>query len=283
MSKAFACSHCHYNTTKKSSFDDHLKSRRHICNIEITDDMCDSDSSDLDSESKCPYCTKLIKYKRNLWKHYKTCQIKTVYEEKQQLEKELLYIENTVKKEYDQQLEELEELREVKVDYYDLLRQIAKSKTSPQTINLHYIINNFTEAYNYEDLMGPELTAEDIEEIRELEPLSGTIHMIEKRCIRNIDIAKRPLHCLDISRNKYLVRTQDEWVVDHHAKRIFKDACKHLYDLYITDPAAPNITLDQVMKNQQKLLKLEAKTSQNKMIKDLNDKTYIKNIQLDNI
>jgi hypothetical protein len=150
----------------------------------------------------CIYCGKTLKYKKNLGKHYKICQAKTIYEEKQKLEKALLakqHKEEQFKKKEKKLKEKLEELEEVQSDYYDLLRQIAKSKTSPQTINLHYVVNNFTEALNYEDLMSPKLTAAEADEVKELEPIAGTINIIEKRCIKGIDVKKRPLHCLDTS------------------------------------------------------------------------------------
>lgn len=263
----YYCVNCKYKTSKKSSYTDHVASKKHTSSTLTLTSTLASELTSTSTSTICKYCTKQMSTVKNLKRHYKLCKDKQIYKREQKLQKQLKKIEKKA-----------EMLEEVQNDYQDLLKQIVSSKTNKKAINVHYIINNFTEALNYEDLMSPEMTEEERKQIEHLEPLAATVYMIEKRCINNIEIHKRPLHCLDTSRNKYMVRTQNQWKIDHYAKHILKGASQHLFSMYLTDPTDTDLPIEQIMKNQQKLITLESKKSQNKMIHDLNDKVHIKNI-----
>ena len=60
-------------------------------------------------------------------------------------------------------------------------------------------------AKNYSDLMKHPLTNDEIEYINEYGLTSGCYKMIKDRCITNIKLEERPMHCVDPSRNKYIL------------------------------------------------------------------------------
>lgn len=276
MPKRYTCVPCNYFTERKSSYTTHITTKKHQYNMK--------NRLDIDESNRCIYCKRTFEPLKYLNRHMKSCKERKVYEVRKQLVQEE-QAKQELQEKLQKQEEELEELKEVKEDYYDLLKQIAisKSKSSSNTINMYYIINNFNEAYNYEDLMRPALTDSETDELSNLEPLAGSIFVIKNRCIEDVDIQKRPIHCLDTSRDKYLLRTEDKWVVDHKAKQIFAKVCPLIYKHYLLDPQNPDNGIDKIIQNQQQLINMEKKSSQQKLIKELNDKVYIKNIKLDDL
>lgn len=300
MPHNFECSFCGYKTTKKSSFNNHLLSKKHQRNCSKNDSRNLQNSRGTENvpsgteivpkgtenvPNVCEYCGKVLSYKKTLSRHKKTCKFKDVVIEKKQLETTFESDKNDLTEKLEEQQEmlqkqnkKLEKFKEMKDDYMKLLKQIAQSKVKGNTMNMYYIINHFNDAYNFEDLMKPELTDKEKKKLDELEPLSGSIYVIENRCITDMDVKKRPIHCLDTARDKYLLRTNNAWVVDHKAKKIFSKVSSHIYKHYLLDPQDPKYTIDEILKNQQQLIRMEGKSSQIKLMKDLNDKVYIKNI-----
>lgn len=283
MTKNYNCEACTYSTSRKSSYTDHLSSKKHLNTVKkITENeikKAEDKSKVEDEDYTCTHCGRSVTCLWNLKRHYTVCNVKKISDIETDFEKK----ENRLKRTIAKQKQKLEEIGNINEDYADLIKQIALSKIAPKMVNIHYIINNFTEALNYEDLMDPALTPEEAKKLGKLEPLSGSIYMIDKRCIEGIDVRKRPLHCLDSARHKYLLRTNNEWVIDHNARKIFKEVGKHMYNYYLTNPETANITLEEIMKNQQKLIKLESKASQNKIMTELSDKLSIKNINIDKL
>lgn len=297
----YVCEVCSYSTPRKSSYIDHLDSKRHKTTSECTTMVVSKNETQYKSDVQCRYCKKYIPYLRNKFRHEAKCTKKDVYhiqkkleeketsetvlkEENKKLETELHSSKQLLETELGKAQDRLDELTEVKEDYFDLLKRIAKTKTKSNSINMYYVINNFDTAYNYEDIMKLPLTEEEIAVMSELDPLAGSIHLIKHRCLNsNIAIDKRPIHCLDTSRDKYMLRTKNKWVVDHKARGIFAAASPLIYQQYMLDPTNPNYSVDTVMRNQQLLLTMESKEGQRLLIKELNDRAYIKNIKLDDI
>jgi hypothetical protein len=64
----FYCENCDYGTSKKSSYDNHLMSAKHLKSMvsnEIMPKLC--------SEFICPNCSKKYKDNSGLWRHKKKC------------------------------------------------------------------------------------------------------------------------------------------------------------------------------------------------------------------
>ena len=79
----FYCENCDYGTSKKSSYDDHLISNKHIKSItgnKILPKIC--------SEYICDNCEKKYKDNSGLWRHKKKCNqnLNTVIPEKKYLD-----------------------------------------------------------------------------------------------------------------------------------------------------------------------------------------------------
>ena len=79
-----------------------------------------------------------------------------------------------------------------------------------KNVNMFYIINNYTEANNFEALMNPYLSPNETKYIQAKGVVSGGYQLLHDRCISGIDVDKRPFHCVDNSRNKYMLRTGND-------------------------------------------------------------------------
>jgi hypothetical protein len=103
---------------------------------------------------------------------------------------------------------------------------------------MYYIINNFKDAENIEDIMAPPLTKEEIEYIEKNGSILGSYNLIKGRCVEDKDLSKRPVHCTDSSRKKYLLRHNNEWIIDQQADKLLTmtfNKMKDAYDLDTTD------------------------------------------------
>ena len=204
-----------------------------------------ADSGRKFKEFMCEYCNNIYSTKSNKVKHLKICKerkrekanknTENILKEKYSLlkkteqmtkqfneeTKKLKYEKEVISKQFNEETEKLkQEIREIEKEYLDFMKSVAKNNISSTTINnnntvnMYYIINNYTEAYNYEDLMKKPLTEEEIRYISEKGALAGCYNLIANRCINGVELERRPLHCVDTARNKYLLRKDDDWLVD---------------------------------------------------------------------
>lgn len=67
------------------------------------------------------------------------------------------------------------------------------NKINQNNYNMYYIINNFKNAENIEDLMAPPLTDEELVYIQENGSILGSYKVIKDRCITDKDLDKRPI------------------------------------------------------------------------------------------
>ena len=145
-------------------------------------------------------------------------------------------------------------------------------------VNMYYIINNYTEANNFETMMNLAVTDREESYIKGKGVVSGGYQLLHERCISGIDIDKRPFHCVDNSRNKYMLRTGNDWKVDHNGNKILSKTINKIRKLYDT-----NITRkdsredrDRKLKNINQLLNFEGK-GKKRLLRQLNKVTLLKN------
>jgi len=102
-----------------------------------------------------------------------------------------------------------------------------------KTINKNYITKNFQNAYNFNVLMSPSPTEKDIEYACKRNNRRACVKAIQERCIDNMAIEMRPIHCIDLSRNKMLIRMDDVWHVDSDHQKLLGEAEKFMEKLEI--------------------------------------------------
>lgn len=141
-------------------------------------------------------------------------------------------------------------------------------------LNVYYVVKNFNDAYNYEDLMAPALTKAEIRHARNYGPSAGCEKLIMNRCVNGISKDKRPIHCVDASREKFMVKTKGEWELDVDKDDILKPAFAHMRTQY--DISEDNKDIMDKVKNLQLLQEMDT-IGGKKTIKHLVKKTLLKN------
>jgi len=291
MTYKFNCELCSYSTNRLYCYNKHLKTKKHIYNknkiataektvktAEKTVKTAGKSVAQLYKKFICEYCGNIYKDNSHKKRHYNICSARKLKEQFQE-EKNILaskYEEekNILKQEKD---DLLEELKLIEKEHIDLLKKIANGEIpsnttiNNNTINMYYIINNYKDAYNYEDLIKKPLTNEEIEYININGPTAGCYKIIENRCIKDIELAKRPFHCLDDARSKYMLRVNDNWDIDKKADKILTAAYPKIRLLF---PYEYEDTQTQIT-NVNKLLEMETK-GKHKIISELNKKTLLK-------
>lgn len=74
------------------------------------------------------------------------------------------------------------------------------------TLNMHYIINNFTDTPNFKEQIAGELTDSQKDEIIKSGPVVGCVKLIKMKCIQNKKANEKSIHCIDPSRKKFMIR-----------------------------------------------------------------------------
>ena len=145
-----------------------------------------------------------------------------------------------------------------------------------KSISLVYIKNNYKNAPVYEDIMAKELTAEERKSIKDLSPMTACTKLIRQRCIENVDMDKRSLHCLDMARYKYASRIRNKfgeprWRVDLGGEHILQCAILRIKSIYPTK----GVNIETLLKNQQALQEIMTPRNKRKMLKEITRTSHV--------
>ena len=305
----YNCNLCNYRTNHRGNYSKHNDTKKHIIINKLAEsngNLAESNGKLLEKNKKkiiCNYCNKIYTRKTHLKEHYKICKDKIKHEEIQKIldDKNKLkkkYIKNKKKlKELETDYEELEtdyeeikiENEELEKEYNDFLKKTANnlvenkatSITNNNTnniLNMHYVINNFTDAPNFSDQITGELTDSQKEDIIKCGPLTGCVKLINMKCVEDKKANERSIHCLDPSRKKFMIRVDDNWQIDLKGKKMLTISIPITKDIFEKDFDFDNMN-DPFMKSEiiNKLIQLEQKTGHVKITSDLTNITLLKN------
>ncbi len=258
-SKIKKCLCCNYITSRKSQYDRHLLTAKHL-------NLTNPNKKVLDWH-ECE-CGKKYKHLSSLCAHKKNCMVDKVNNE----ENTIISEESEANSEEKQNKTE-EELRELKTMFMkmieinqDLQKQIVElAKESKSIINSNNTTNNNTtnnkfnlqiflnekckDAFNITDFInGINVGFKDFENFGKIGYV-GSINNILIRELKEIDVYKRPIHCSDLKREVIHVKYNDAWVKDEdkkHMKRAIKliehKNIKLVPDWLKANPKADDIT-----------------------------------------
>lgn len=272
------CEYCDYTSSDISNFKKHIKTKKHKKQVEIYILNGSLSESETHKSLTCPYCEKNISHEKNRTRHYKSCKKKKEYEKDkiiQQKDKELLQEKLMV-----QQL--LQEKSDLEMEYQRFLKQLALNNSQKNglnnnnTINMVYVINNFTNPGDYEKIMAEPPTEAEIERLLMLGPEYGCSDLIISRCVKGIPIDERSLHCTDISRYKFSIFKGNRWTIDYKGDHIIDQTLKHLDDVYVNNFKGP---IEKKIEYIDKLIAIKKKGPLRKKIMD----TIVKSTMLANV
>ena len=225
----FYCEICDYGTSKKSSYDDHLVSAKHLKSMvgnEILPKFC--------SEFICPNCSKKYKDNSGLWRHKKKC----VEKEKE--------IENNETNEQNDSVELIKYLMKENSEFKQMIieqnkQMIEMSKNNSVTnnnnninshnksFNLNFFLNETCkDAMNIMDFVDSiKIQLCDLENVGNVGYVEGISKIIVKN-LNSLDETKRPVHCTDTKREVMYVKDDNKWEKENENKQKMRKVIKHV-------------------------------------------------------
>jgi uncharacterized C2H2 Zn-finger protein len=258
----YSCHACLFNSTKKSEYTRHIKTKKHLKNI-LIQPIPDNDLF------KCEHCEMYYKSRQGLHTHmkknhqhvveqtktdtnitdtdYKTMELKCKIKELE-LEEKRLQIEEAKLKQ-----DELSNMKDDKM--MNVITEVCNSqKMMSETIekmgNVNSTVNNTTnnnnntinninhfnlnvflndkckDAMNLMDFIKTlKYTAEDVDSVGRL-GYAEAISQLFIKGLHEMDVTQRPIHCTDIKREKLYVKHDNEWKKDSDTDGNLKKAIK---------------------------------------------------------
>lgn len=299
MSSEHCCKLCNYISNKASNYNKHIKTKKHLATFSATKvAFCQNgrQSSEMTKVAgsfetykrtiSCDHCQKITSTK-NWARHNKRCKERHIIDKErdtQALIERLKLEKAAAEKKAEDAIKSKEEIDK---DYRDFVKVVI-NRTSGTTINnsnnnsivnnsqlnVFYVVKNYQDAHNYEDLMAPKLTKAELKHVREYGPSAGCERLIINRCLEGIAKDKRPIHCVDASREKFMLKTKGEWEFDVDKDRILKPAFDHMRSQF--DISDKNTDIEDRVRKQKMLLDMD-NIGGKKTIKYLVKKTLLKN------
>jgi hypothetical protein len=228
VAQRFHCIYCDYYTSKKSSFDKHLRTSKHlILQKKIQNDTLQVSPS-CSKKYQCE-CGSKYKYSQGLSKHKKSCNylIETPKNENEEAKGDLLNF----------LLKENQEFKKIILEFANKSGQATTTTTTTingnNNCNNRFNINMFLnekckDAMNIMDFVDSlKLTLQDLEKTAEIGYVKGITNIIVNG-LNELDVYKRPIHCSDVKRETLYVKDNDAWEKENDDKKKITRAIKHI-------------------------------------------------------
>ncbi len=215
MAKYF-CEYCKYGTNILNNYNRHCLSNKHKHiiknNIHVITNVSDNTRLYV-----CDYCSKEYNRQNSLWYHVQKCKIQydkikekseiVLEKQKQESMQELKQeIKEELKQEFEQELKDKIDPLTEKVNILDTKIDNVK----PVVFNLNVFLNeDCKNAITFDELL--EKLQYHFDSSRTLtEDTSITI----LKTLSTMTLYERPIHCVDVKRNKLMIKDNDKWTKD---------------------------------------------------------------------
>ena len=230
----FSCENCYYFTSKKSSYDKHLLTAKHI---KLTNGNSFSNKScpkvaHPDIEFKCELCNKHFSSRVGIWKHKKKCsndpppllnEPSTHHLLHEPSDKELIIML-------------IKDNSELKSMLAKVLENGTTNHNSNNTMNSHnkafnlqfFLNETCKNAMNMSEFIDSiQLQLSDFMSMGEVGFVKGMTKIIEKN-LSSLDETIRPIHCTDQKREVFYVKDENKWEKEEHDKIKLKNMISRL-------------------------------------------------------
>ena len=215
----FECEMCDYNTSKKSSFDKHLTTSKHLHRTQLTNL---EQTSFQTNKFSCKKCNKIYRVRNSLWYHEQKCIASPVNNEiiNETNVVDLLINENKDFKNL------ILELVKTNTDLQSKMLEVCKNSNNTvnshnknsnnKTFNMQIFLNEHCkDAMNIKDFADSfQLQISDLEKVGHLGYVDGISDIIIKK-LNDMDVCKRPIHCSDTKRDTMYVHADDVWTKEN--------------------------------------------------------------------
>ena len=218
----YFCEVCDYKTVRKSSYDDHLLSRKHNKSMFVNQNL-----QKICNEFICQKCNKKYKDNSGLWRHKKKCNGSDFVDVEENNE-------TIIQKNNSEKDELINYLIKENQEFKNLILEIVKKDTYQVTnntttnshnkaFNLNFFLNETCkDAMNIMDFVESiKLQVSDLESVGELGYIQGISNIIVKN-LNALDVTQRPVHCTDKKRETIYIKDDNKWEKDEEQKKMHK-------------------------------------------------------------
>ena len=218
----YFCEVCDYKTVRKSSYDDHLLSRKHNKSMFVNQNL-----QKICNEFICQKCNKKYKDNSGLWRHKKKCNGSDFVDVEQNNE-------TIIQKNNSEKDELINYLIKENQEFKNLILEIVKKDTYQVTnntttnshnkaFNLNFFLNETCkDAMNIMDFVESiKLQVSDLESVGELGYVEGISNIIVKN-LNALDVTQRPVHCTDKKRETIYIKDDNKWEKDEERNKMHK-------------------------------------------------------------
>ncbi len=240
--KKIICEICQFKCCKKSEWERHISTRKHIMGMNGYD-------NDIKKEQLIPQkceCGKEYNYHSGLWRHKKKCKIEKniVINENIIINSpdDLKYIEKitnlfmeVVKSNSELQKQTLEMQQQMQQQMIEVCKNSNtiinnnNNNSNNKTFNMQVFLNEkCKDAMNLTDFVNSmTLDFSDLEELGELGYVEGISRQMVRK-LNEMDVYKRPIHCSDLKRETVYVRDNNVWEKETELYEKLRMAIKYI-------------------------------------------------------
>ena len=226
VAQKYLCKICDYNTSKKTDFNKHVLTRKHL---QLTN--VNTEETGFVALHACSTCSKPYRSRVGLWKHTKTCVNATESSEQNEQEDDTPS-ENIVIYKYEKNENDINQLTNLVIEVVKNNSEFQKQmfdmcKNMQTNINMNNCNNNINTTNNFnlqvflneycKDAMNIsefidsfELQLSDLENVGRVGYIEGMSNIIINK-IKDLDVNKRPIHCSDLKREVIYIKDDDVW------------------------------------------------------------------------
>ena len=223
----FCCKTCDYITSRKSQYDRHILTKKHLNRINTNDDEVKFQNVPIELKQYNCICGKIFKHASSLWNHKQRC-----HEENSNTNTNT----NNNSSNADIDKEFLVKMLLKNQDVMDKLMEIMplignqihntntnSHNTTNNQFNIQMFLNEHCkDAMNLTDfIQSLPITAETYDHTIE-NGLTKSITKMMVTGLSELDILQRPIHCTDASRKTLYVKDDDIWEKDNELLHLLK-------------------------------------------------------------
>ena len=233
-SKRFFCKNCDYDTCRKSQYNRHLLTAKHI-NNDAELQMNDKKVPKSSIKFVC-VCGKEYKYRQGLYTHRKICKLpnekKQETNEEQINDNEIKMLTNVVLDVIKHNQELTHQNQELTNKLFDMCKNNVPNtniNSHNKTFNLNLFLNEqCKDAMNIMDFVDSlKIQLSDLESVGKLGFVEGISNIIIKN-LKALDIHKRPVHCSDSKRETIYIKDENKWEKEDDDKKKLRKAIKYI-------------------------------------------------------
>jgi uncharacterized protein YxeA len=231
VAQLFRCEKCDYETCRKTNYEKHAMTAKHIKTTNATQNTTESSKKVADL-FWCD-CGNSYKHHSSLWKHRKTCNKKYKKEEKEVLAETPTsdasnntfvpceFIMEMFKEMLKNQNEQMIELisKGIGNNSHNTTNNNSHNTTNKNRFNINLFLNEqCKDAMNIMDFVNTmQLQLSDLERVGELGYVKGISNIVVNK-LKDLDIHKRPIHCSDLKRETMYVKDENVWEKENEKK-----------------------------------------------------------------